>query len=371
MNNVNEAGRIRVGLVGLGGMANVHYENICKVSGMEVAAVCDMDLGRVQSWGDRLGLPENKRYLSHEQLISDDELDAIVSATPNNIHYSVVEACLRHGKPLMAEKPFTLSFSEAHALKEQAETYGRDCFVGFSYRYVPSFRMAREWIRDGRIGQVRHLSVQYLQDWGVPLHGTPMNWRWDRSVTGTGVLHDLASHMVDAVRFLVGEPQTVHGVMSNLINERPAANGEGKVSVDIDDFAAFTMLLEGDIPAVCQTSRNAYGSGNQIELSIYGDLGTLHVGYEFGESLVWIHREGMTCGKTREELRVPDQYKLLQMQDFANYVLSGAEETTPVLWDGYRNQLTLEAVIRSSDNGRSITLEEIEAEYTGKVGMGT
>ena len=358
----NGGKRIRVGLVGLGGMMNVHYEQLRKVPGMTVTAVCDMDPAKTAMWGERLGLGEERRFSDAEALIADGEVDAIVTATPNDMHYAVAAACLRAGKPVMTEKPFTRTYEEAAALRELAGTTGADCFVGFSYRYVPSFRMAREWIRDGRLGAIRHVFVQYLQDWGVPMQGTPMNWRWDRPVTGTGVLHDLGAHMIDAVRFLVGEPASAGGVLRNLIAERPLADGSGTATVDIDDFAAFTLLLENGVPAVCQTSRNAYGSGNQIELAIYGDLGTLHIGYEFGETLVWMHRDEETGAKSREELRVPERYKLAQMADFADFARGGADEAKPTLIDGYRNQLALEAVVRSSETGRFVALEDVEAE---------
>jgi predicted dehydrogenase len=350
---------IRVGLIGLGGIINMHVEQMHKIGNMRVAAVCDMDESKVIEWGNRYGLAEAKMYTAFEDLVADSEVDAIISATPNNAHFAIVKACLLQGKPLMTEKPFTRTYQEARELRDLADRHNSDCFVGFSYRYVPSFRMARDWVASGKIGKVRHVSIQYLQDWGVPLYGTPMNWRWDPLITGTGVLHDLGTHMIDAARFIVAEPIEVKGMMRNLIAERPAA-GDKKVAVGIDDFAAFTALLEGGIPAVFQTSRNAYGSGNQIEVSIYGDLGTLHMGYEFGETLTWIHQDEMTKTKTKEDVWVPESYKLVQMQDFANYVRGDRAESMPTLIDGYRNQLTLEAIIQSDKSGRLVQLNELE-----------
>jgi predicted dehydrogenase len=352
---------IRVGLIGLGGMAGSHVEKMRLVNGMRVTAICDTDVEKVAAWGTRLGIANHNRFTSFQELAAHSEVDAVVAATPNSAHYSIVEACLRARKPLMAEKPFTRTYEEAKQLKALAQAENVDCFVGFSYRYVPSFRMAREWIREGKLGAVRHVFIQYLQDWGVPLFQTPMNWRWDAAVTGTGVLHDLGSHMIDAARFIVGEPVAVSGMLRNLVSERPGSAGE-KVHTDIDDFAAFTALLENDTSAVFQTSRNAFGCGNQFEVSIYGDLGSLHFGWERGDILTWVHLDGETGSKVKVEINVPDIYKLEQLQDFADFVRGGGGEATPTLRDGYRNQLALEAVIRSDQWGRKVSLSEIEQE---------
>jgi len=357
---------IRVGLIGLGGIINMHVEQMQKAGNMSIAAVCDMDKEKMNDWGNRYKLANEKRYSRYQDLIEDRDIDAVICATPNDAHYAIVKECLLRGKPLMTEKPFTRTFQEAYKLRELSYQKNSDCFVGFSYRYVPSFRMAREWIKAGKIGKVRHISIQYLQDWGVPIYKTPMNWRWDPAITGTGVLHDLAAHMIDAARFMVAEPVSVRALMQNLIAERPASDGESTVAVDIDDFAAFTALLEGGIPAVFQTSRNAYGSGNQIEASIYGDLGTLHMGYEYGETLTWIHQDTATKSKVKSEVKVPHSYERIQIQDFANFVHGIKSDTMPVLIDGYRNQLALEAIIQSNHLGKSVELSEIEAEAKTK-----
>lgn len=348
---------IRIGVIGLGGMSGSHMEKMQGIDHLSLRAVCDSAEEKVKEWIDKYQLNPDYGFTDFEELIACPEVDAVIAATPNDMHYKIVDACLRAGKPLMAEKPFTRTYEEAKKLYAYALEQNVDCFVGFSYRYVPSFRMARKWIKDGKIGTVRHIAVQYLQEWGVPLQGTPMNWRWDRAVTGTGVLHDLASHMIDAARFLVGEPTEVQGIMCNLISERNTIKGDA-VHVDIDDFAAFTAILDDHIPAVFQTSRNAYGHGNDLKVSLFGDLGTLHISYDKGEWMTWVHPEQGTAAHC--ELYVPDEFRLQQLEDFARYVEGKTDEATPRLIDGYRNQLILGAIEASSRQKRTITIEQYE-----------
>lgn len=353
---------VRLGLIGLGGMASEHVRQIQRVDGAAVFAICDRDAGRLAEWGERLDIAQQARYTAYEQLIADPGVDAVISVTPNDVHYDIVRLCLEHGKPVLAEKPFTRTFAEAAALMKQYRNLENPpaCMVGFSYRYVPSFRMARAMIREGKIGKVRHVAIHYLQEWGVPMVGTPMNWRWDPAVSGTGVLADLGSHMIDAARFLVGEPLEVSAMLRSLIQERTSADG-APVHVEIDDFAAFVAELEGGTAAVFQTSRNAYGCGNQLEVSVYGDLGSLHMGCEYGDTLTWVHMKE-DRSKVREEIVVPDRYRLGQMQDFVDLVRGGGREETPTLHDGYVNQRMLEAVERAHRMRRTVAVAEIEAE---------
>lgn len=265
---------IQIGWIGLGVMGGVHVEQLLKLEGVSITAVCDRDRNRVAEWGDKLNIDSSSRYTDYEELIRNPDIDAVLAITPNDSHYDIVRLCLIHDKKLMTEKPFTRTYEEAYQLNELSESLsGRSCMVGFSYRYVPSFRMAREMIAEGKLGQIRHVFIQYLQEWGGPLMNIDMNWRWDPKVTGTGVLADLGSHILDAARFLVGEPQELSGMMSSFIKKRKDGATGQMVDVEIDDFASFTAILDGGIPAVCHTSRNAFGCGNKLEVSIYGDTG--------------------------------------------------------------------------------------------------
>lgn len=350
---------VRLGLIGLGGMANVHSEQIARIEGASIAAICDKDQARVSEWGDRLGIDEGGRYGDPEQLIRYADVDAVLSITPNDVHYEIIRLCLIHGKPIMTEKPFTRTYAEAKALLELSEQHDTPCMVGFSYRYTPSFRMARDMIRSGKLGEVRHVFVQYLQQWGGPLFETKMNWRMDRSITGTGALGDLGSHMVDAARYLIGEPREVTSMMNNLISHREDPVNGRSVPVDIDDFAAFLAVLEGGVPAVFQTSRNAYGSENQFEISIFGDAGSLRIGWEYGDVVHYIHpNEAGTS--VREELQVPGEYHLKQMQDFVDLVRGTVREETATLYDGYMNQRVLEAVEQAHLKKRTVVIAEVE-----------
>jgi predicted dehydrogenase len=348
--------KFRIGLIGLGGMAQAHIRWLReKGDSFELTAVSDVDPEALAQVGGRLGIPEGKRYADFARLIGDPDVDAVVSATPNHTHADIIRACLMARKPFLAEKPFTRLFEEAVPLRELYERQPVPAMIGFSYRYTPAFRYARELVREGRIGRVRSFSAQYLQGWGAPPYNTPYLWRFDPAVSGTGALGDLGSHMIDLARFLFGEFEELSARLQTLIPERPDPATGRMVRIEVDDFASFQARLTGGIAGVFQTTRNAIGSGNQHEVSVYGDLGTIHASTEDPDRLVWIRLED-SGQLARTVLDVPQRCKTSQYDDFLAMLQGEAPDGLPGFMDGYRNQEVLDAIVRSHESKCAIRL---------------
>lgn len=350
---------IRVGIIGLGGMSNVHVEHIRKLEGVKIVALCDIKPEALERVASKLNILEDKQYLHYSDLIADRDVDAVLNVTPNDVHYEIVKSCLLHKKPFMTEKPFTRVFEEAYELNQLFEDNQVPSMVGYSYRYVPSFRYARDIIRQGKLGPIRNIFVQYLQSWGLPMYETPMNWRYSNESSGTGVLADLGTHMVDAARFMIGEFEEVTAMMKNLVPQRLDPITNNMIPVDIDDFSGFLATLDNNVAGVFQTSRNAYGSGNQLEVTIYGEKGTISVSCENPEQLTWIRPnaelDNPSC-TVKELHRVPSEYVIGQMQDFFDMLRGHVREGLPTFKDGYANQEVLEAIYQAAQAKRTIDL---------------
>src|SRR5262249_17929248 len=140
------------------------------------------------------------------------------------------------------------------------------------------------------------------------------NWRFDKSVTGTGTLGDLGSHMIDMARFLFGEFEELSAQLHTIVPERLDPRTGETVKIEVDDFASFQARVTGDVHGVFQTSRNAIGSGNQHEISIYGDIGTLHASTEDPNRIVWIREEDGQLART--VLNVPKRCEVKQYEQF-------------------------------------------------------
>jgi predicted dehydrogenase len=226
---------------------------------------------------------------------------------------------------------------------------------GFTYRYTPAFRYARELIREGKIGKVRSFSIQYLQGWGAESKKIPYVWRFNKDITGTGTLGDLGSHMIDMARFLFGEFEELSAQLHTIVPQRTDPATGNMAKIEVDDFASFQARLTGDIMGIFQTTRNAVGSGNQHEVSIYGDHGTIHASTLDPEQLIWIHEEE-SDQIARVTLDVPKRCKVTQYADFIAVLEGLSPDGAPHFMDAYRNQQLLDAIIRASDTKAIVRL---------------
>ncbi len=157
--------------------------------------------------------------------------------------------------------------------------------VGFTYRRVPAVALARQLVADGRIGQIRHVRAQYLQDWIVDPE-FPLVWRLQKEQAGSGALGDIGAHIVDLAQFVTGERLAgVSGAAPRRSSsERPLAaaasglSGHGAATergpVTVDDAALFLGRFVGGALATFEATRFATGRKNAIRLEINGSGGS-------------------------------------------------------------------------------------------------
>jgi predicted dehydrogenase len=341
--------QLSIGLIGLGGMANHHIYLLSQLENVSVSAISDVNKGQLQTIGDKLDIPHNKRYEDYEELLKDPNVDAVISIVPNQLHAKIISGCIQYQKPVMTEKPFTLTFKEAEELKGQYEKQPIPCMVGFSYRYVASFRYAKDLLQQNKIGKLRHISIRYLQDWGIPGVQTPLTWRFKKALSGSGALGDLGSHMIDAARFFAGEFQQIKSFNTTFVKERTSLESEAQLEeVDVDDYSAFIAMLDHDIMGQFMTTRNAVGFSNALEVTLFGDEGTMELSCERPDEISYIQFNHEQKTRDRSLLEVPLTYKRNQLEDFIDLINGVSPEGCPTFYDGYENQKVLQQILENA-----------------------
>ena len=223
-------------------------------------------------------------------LVHRGDVDLVDVCTPGDTHADIAIAALRAGKHVLCEKPLANSVAEAEAMVAAAEQAPGVAMVGFTYRRVPAIQLARRLVADGRIGTVRHVRAQYLQDW-IADPTVPLSWRLDRQRAGSGALGDIGAHIVDLAQFVTGEQVTgVSAVLETFVHERPvadsftglsgSASGDRTGPVTVDDAAIFLGRMSGGGLATFEATRFAYGRKNAIRLEINGSAGSLAFDFE-------------------------------------------------------------------------------------------
>jgi predicted dehydrogenase len=161
--------------------------------------------------------------------------------------------------------------------------------VGFTYRRVPAIGLAQRLVERGRIGTIRNVRAQYLQDWIVDPKA-PLFWRLRREVAGSGALGDIGAHIVDLVQYITGERITgLSALTETFIKERPLPESTTGLSgtagaemgeVTVDDTAIFISRLSGGGLATFEATRFAAGRKNAIRIEINGSEGSVAFDFE-------------------------------------------------------------------------------------------
>ncbi len=282
---------IGVGLVGYKFMGRAHSNGYRQVAHFfdvdpapKMVAICGRDQAAVSEAAKQLGWEGYET--DYHKLIARDDIGLIDVSTPGDSHHDVVLAAIAAGKHVFCEKPLANSLAEAQEMLTAANKAGVINMINFNYRRVPAIQLAKKLIEDGKIGDIRHFRAVYLQDWILDPE-FPLVWRLKKELAGSGALGDIAAHVVDLSRFLVGEITTVTGSLDTFIKQRPvevtssggaglqAASGAEMGDVTVDDSAHFLAKFDTGATGTFEVTRLAPGRRNYNSFEINGSKGSI------------------------------------------------------------------------------------------------
>ena len=262
---------IGVAMLGQGFMGRAHALGIGRVATFEglalrprLAAVAGRDPGRLADFAERFGV--DRVTTDWRELIADD-VGVLANLGPNVLHAAPTVEAARAGKHVLCEKPLGRDAQEALAIERDVAATGVTALCGFNYRFVPAVRLARQILEAGDLGELFHARFAYLQAWGADADESV--WRFDAGEAGSGALGDLASHVVDLARFLVGEIDVVTGLEQRFV--------EGRA---VDDAVAATLRFAGGAVGTLEATRFATGNANRLTFEINGARGALRFDLE-------------------------------------------------------------------------------------------
>jgi predicted dehydrogenase len=147
--------------------------------------------------------------------------------------------------------------------------------VSYNYRFIPAVRLAREMFQAGDLGQIIHFRTRYTDD-TLSDPSTPHTWRQEKRRAGSGAVGDIASHVLDLGRFLVGELKGVSGLSRIVIPRRPAAPGSRQTkSVDVEDLYEGVLEFANGAVGTLEVSTLCPGRKNYLTFEVNGTRGSL------------------------------------------------------------------------------------------------
>lgn len=277
MTTINDGRRLRAGIVGGGQGAFIGsvHRIAAELDGQSLivagALSADPAVARASAAAWCLERSyDSYAVMAQAEAAREDGIDFVIIATPNHLHYPMSRAFLEVGIHTVCDKPLTATVEEAQKLVALAEGGGPLFGLTHNYTGYPLVRQARAMVRDGVLGELRKVLVEYNQDWLMtPLEGTgnkQAEWRADPARSGPGgCVGDIGSHAENLLEFITGQP-----IVSLCADLTSFVAGRR-----LDDDANILLRLKGGAKGTLVCSQVACGEENNLAIRLYGSEAAL------------------------------------------------------------------------------------------------
>ncbi|WP_282053670.1 Gfo/Idh/MocA family protein [Maribacter luteus] len=285
---MKEDKRIRWGIIGCGAVTEVKsgpaYQN---TEGFELLAVMRRNEEKAEDYAKRHGVP--KFYSNAEELIADNEIDAVYIATPPDSHKEYALKVAAAGKPCCIEKPMAPNYSDSLEIYKAFNDKNLPLFIAYYRRSLPRFTKVKEWLANGEIGEVRQILWQLTKQPNEMDLSGEYNWRTDGKIAPAGYFDDLASHGLDLFGYLLGDIEEASGIATNqmgLYSAKDAIIGQWKHKNGILGTGSwnFGSYTREDVVEI-------HGSKGKIMFSVFDEAPITLINANGEEQLIIEHPE--------------------------------------------------------------------------------
>lgn len=247
---IDTSKKLKVGIIGTGWIAEAHVRSYMNMPDVEIVAGADLIPGKAEAFFKRHGLEGVRTYLSHKELLDNEELDAVSVCTYNATHAECTIYALEKGVNVLLEKPMCVTLDEAVEICRAEKKSGKILSIGFQPRFDENMQMIKKIVQSGELGQIYYIQTGGGRRRGIP---TPFGTSFiEKETAGIGALGDIGCYSLDMVLNAIGYPKplTVSGYKSSFFGTRPdyyPNHPEYAEKFGVDDFAAAFIRLEGGI----------------------------------------------------------------------------------------------------------------------------
>ena len=356
--------KLRIGIIGTGGIAGAHAGNYLKLPNVEIVAGADIVPGKAREFLDRFGLTEAKAFDNHKDLLEMD-LDAVSVCTYNTQHAPCVIDALNKGVHVLCEKPMSVTLEEAVEMRRAELKAGKILTIGFQPRYDDNMKMIKKIVGGGELGK-----VYYVQTGGGRRRGIPGKTFIEKKTAGVGVLADIGCYGLDMALNSLGYPKplTVSAVTYDYFGKNPKYVGEKDAArFDVDDFAGAFIRLEGGITLDFRMSWAMHmdfmgdtmflGTDAGLKVESPGKDGTWGGAWDGGVGpMTLYHDVGGQCVSTPIPAAKPAEDRFyLKVKSFVDAIINGESAPIPTSEIIY-NQAIVDGIRRSAELGKEVEI---------------
>lgn len=236
--------KVRVAILGCGGMAGGHARRFAANPDAEVVALCDVSADIVKAFCDnhlRGVEPQPAFYTDPAEMYAKAKPDAVTIVTPHTLHFEHGMQALEAGCHVLMEKPMVTDSQQAHKLAAKVKETGKVFVVGYNTPCSPEFKYLRKLMRSGELGKLEVVSGWLSQDWR---NGTKGRWRQEPALSGGGQMYDSGAHLFNSLVWLV--EQDVAEVQAFVDNMDTPVDINGTVNIKFVDGTLATIAISGN-----------------------------------------------------------------------------------------------------------------------------
>ncbi len=358
------AERLRVGIIGCGA-GIFHLEGYSEDPRAEIVALAGLDTDRCRKLAAQFNVPSI--YGHYQDLLARDDIEAVSLAVPNNLHLPMALAAFEAGKHVLVEKPIARTAAEGEEMVAAAKKAGKLLGVAFNRRARHDVQLVHQAVKNGEFGRIYYAKAFWMRRSGIPGMGT---WFTKKEGAGGGPLIDLGVHVLDMALYMMGNPGVVAVSAATYAELGPQGKGAwrgARFHVDVnqpyevEDLATALIRLEGGATLQLETSWAAYTSaGDDFGVSLFGNSGGAEIfakDYALTDTLrVFGEFAGIPADSSPRLQKISGHTEIIKA--FVTSILTGAP-FSPSGEEGVERARLIDAIYRSAELGREITIDEV------------
>jgi predicted dehydrogenase len=350
--------KIKIGIIGIGSISVQHIESYLSNSKVELYAFCDINEERLKLMSEKYNIKHT--FTDMHEMLRLEEIDAVSVCTWNSAHAACTIAALNAGKHVLCEKPMSVSEEDAKAMKEAADQNGKLLMIGFVRRYGNDCNIVKEFIQSDYFGEIYYAKATYLRR-----KGNPGGWFGDKSRSGGGPLIDLGVHVIDLVRFLLGNPKpiSVYGATFRKLADRKNIKGKqsytssstsDNIICDVEDLATAMIRFDNGAVLSIEASFSLNIKKDEGKIELFGTKG----GAKLDPELELYSEINDYLADTTLDAETSLSFDGLFANEI-NHFVSCITEGVPCLspaQDGIEIMAILDAIYKSAETGHEVIL---------------
>jgi predicted dehydrogenase len=343
--------KLKVGVIGAGGIANKHLSVLTERDDTEIVSICDVRPEAAAEKAEKFDIPEV--YSSYKDLLKKSDVDGVSVCTPNFFHAEPTIAALKAGKHAIVEKPMAMNVREARAMVNAANKTGKVLVVGFQLRYGPSAQMIKRAIDDGKLGNILYVRCQAMRRRGIP------NWGvfGRKELQGGGPMIDLGVHILECAHYVMGKPEPVAASgscytyagdkKSDVLMKWPNWDHE---TYNVEDLAVGLVRFDNGATLVIESSFVAHIKQNVFNFQVMGE----HGGANYEPPELYTDVAG-TMFNLEPAFLGENKAWAMKMGDWIDCIRTGRRPMAPGE-DGLAVQKMLDGIYTSAEKGKEVRI---------------